>query len=335
MGGATAPAAPLHSRRAAPAPWRSPTNAASRADAEITVDTLTPPPLTPPAFTSLATPPGTALGLRAAATTHTGLVRSNNEDTLLLRRPHEDATLSPRGALFGVADGVGGQAAGEVASRTAAGIFAQEYFSPRAPHQIESALRQAMQAANLAVYNLAHGSDPALRSMQTTLTALALAGRQAYLAHAGDTRVYLARAGAVSQLTADHSEAAELLKLRLISPEQALTHPRRSVLTRALGSNLLMRPDFQRQPVQAGDRLLICTDGLWGEVPPASLQEALVASPGDPDPVCARLLELALAHGGGDNVSHVVIDVLDPGPAPAAPPPGRIGRLLAGLRGGG
>jgi len=292
-------------------------------------------PLAAAAISSLTTLPDSALRLRAAATTHTGLVRTNNEDTLLLRLPPEDPALSSRGALFAVADGVGGQAAGEVASRTAADVFAQEYFSPRAPHQIESALRQAMQDANLAVYNLAHGPDPALRSMQTTLTALALAGRQAYLAHAGDTRVYLARAGAVTQLTADHSEAAELFKLRLITAEQALTHPRRSVLTRALGSNLLMRPDFQRQPLMAGDRFLICTDGLWGELPPDELREALTASPGDPDTACSQLLELALAHGGGDNVSHVVIDVLDPGPALAAPPPGRIGRLLAGLRGGG
>jgi protein phosphatase len=192
-----------------------------------------------------------------------------------------------------------------------------------------------MHAANAAVYNLAHGPVLALRTMQTTLTALALAGRQAYLAHAGDTRTYLHRTGAVTQLTGDHSEAAELLRLRLITAEQAAVHPRRSVLTRAIGASPLMRPDFQRLPVQPGDRFLICTDGLWGEVPADELRAALAASPGDPSPVCAQLLELALAHGGGDNVSHVVIDVLDPGPAPAAPPSGRIGRLLAGLRGGG
>jgi PPM family protein phosphatase len=161
-----------------------------------------------------------------------------------------------------------------------------------------------------------------------------LAGRQAYLAHCGDSRVYLLRDGKLTQVTADHSEAAELLRLRLISAEQAHNHPRRSVLTRALGNNLLMRPDFQRLPVQAGDRFLLCTDGLWGEVPPESLLPAMDGDEEDASGACARLLALALKHGGGDNVSLHVVHVLDPGPA-AAPPSGRIARLLSGLRGGG
>jgi protein phosphatase len=196
---------------------------------------------------------------------------------------------------------------------------------------VEAALRQAVQAANLRVCALAHGGDPALRSMQTTLTALVLAGRQGFLAHAGDARVYLLRGGSVTQLTGDHSEAAELLRLRLITPEQARNHPRRSVLTRALGGNPLMRPDFQRLPVEPDDRFLLCTDGLWGEVAPEALADA---ASGDPEAACRQLMALALDAGGGDNVSLHVVHVLDPGPSISAPP-SRIGRLLAGLRGGG
>jgi PPM family protein phosphatase len=279
----------------------------------------------------------TAGGVRllAASVTHPGLVRTNNEDTLAARIPEDEAVLLSRGALFAIADGLGGMAAGEVASQQASETLLAEFYSPRAPHQIESALRAAVQAANARVYNLAHGSDTALRTMQTTLTALVLAGRQAYLAHAGDSRIYLLRDGTLSQLTADHSEAAELLRLRLISAEQAHTHPRRNVLTRSLGSTLLMRPDFQRLTVQAGDRFLLCSDGLWGEVEPDALLPALDGDDEDAHGACARLLTLALKHGGGDNVSLHVIHVLDPGPAPAPPPSGRIARLLSGLRGGG
>ncbi|HEU5315623.1 MAG TPA: protein phosphatase 2C domain-containing protein [Chloroflexota bacterium] len=329
MGGATAPAAPLHSRR--------PPNTADP-DGH---PTLPPPesaeiPPTPAALAaSLATSPDSGPRIVAAATTHPGLLRDNNEDSLLLRAPDDAALLLSRGTLFAVADGVGGQNAGEIASRVAVDVLAQEYYSPRAPHQIETALRQALQAANLSVYNQAHGPDAALRMMQTTLAVVVLAGRQAYVGHAGDTRVYLARSGAVSQLTSDHSEAAELLKLRLITPEQANVHPRRSVLTRALGASPLMRPDFQRAPLQAGDRFLICTDGLWGELPVDALRDALLAAPpGEAEQACAGLLTLALERGGSDNVSHVVVDVLDPGPAAPAAPAGAIRRLLTGLRGG-
>ena len=261
-------------------------------------------------------------------------MRRENEDALLARIPEDEALRLGRGALFAIADGVGGQAAGEVASRTAVEQLAQEYYSPRAPHQTEAALSQAMLAANLAVHTLAHGPDATMHAMQTTLTTLVLSGRQLYVAHAGDTRAYLLRGGTLTQLTGDHSEAAELLRLRLITAEQALTHPRRSVLTRALGATPQLRPDFQRSPLQRGDRLLICTDGLWGDVPPSELQHTLAAPP-DPATACEQLLIHALERGGSDNVSLYVIDVVDPGPAAPHAPTGRIGRLLAGLRGGG
>jgi protein phosphatase len=134
----------------------------------------------------------------------------------------------------------------------------------------------------------------------------------------------------MTQLTADHSEAAELLRLRLITPEQARDHPRRSMLTRALGGNLLMRPDFSRHVLQPDDRLVICTDGLWGEVELDAIHEAAQL---EPPRAAERMIELACENGGGDNVSVHVIRVVELGAAAPAPT-GRIGRLLAGLRGG-
>ncbi len=268
--------------------------------------------------------------LHAAAATHPGLVRQNNEDAHAARVPEDAAVAASRGALFAVADGVGGANAGEVASRTALEALLGEYYSPRAPHQVEAALRQAVQAANLRVYNLAHGSDADLHHMQTTLTTAVIAGPVAYFAHAGDSRAYLLRGDRMTQLTADHSEAAELLRLRLISAEQARDHPRRSVLTRTLGSNLLLRPDFSRQPLHAGDRLLLCSDGLWGEI---SDDDLLQAAELPPDDACDQLVSLACDHGGGDNITVQLIHVLELDPAPPAPV-GRIARLLSGLRGG-
>ena len=147
----------------------------------------------------LETPPGPGVRLRAAGATHPGRVRRENEDALLARIPEDDSLRINRGPLFALADGVGGQAAGEIASRTAVEHLAQEYFSPRAPHQTEAALSRAMLAANLAVHTLAHGADPSLHAMQTTLTALVFSGPQLYIAHAGDTRAYVFRAGALSQ----------------------------------------------------------------------------------------------------------------------------------------
>jgi protein phosphatase len=269
--------------------------------------------------------------LEFASASKAGLVRQNNEDALAARVPDDAPTLAGKGALFVVADGVGGLSAGEVASRAAAEAFVAEYYSPRSPHQVEAALRQAAQAANLRVFNLAHGPNADWHGMQTTLTALALSGQNAYLTHVGDSRVYLLRDGGLTQLTSDHSEAAELLRLRLITPEQARDHPRRSVLTRTIGSHLLLRPDFSRSAVRAGDRFLLCTDGLWGEVTPDELREALH---GPPERTCERLMDLAYDHGAGDNVSLHLVRVVHPGEAPPAPEPGRLARLFSAIRGG-
>jgi PPM family protein phosphatase len=269
--------------------------------------------------------------LESASASHPGLVRPENEDALAARLPEDGGPAAAKGALFGVADGVGGSAAGEVASREALDTLVGEYYSPRAPHRVEQALRQATQAANLRVFHLAHGPQIELHGMQTTLTALVLAGAQAYLAHAGDSRAYLLRGGTLTQLTGDHSEAAELLRLRLITPQQARDHPRRSVLTRTIGSNILLRPDFSRLAVRAGDRYVLCTDGLWSELDGETL---IRVAGGPPAAACEELIDLACRHGGGDNMTLQVIRVVEPDPAPEPATGGRLGRLLAGLRGG-
>jgi protein phosphatase len=271
------------------------------------------------------------MNLDVASASHPGLVRRTNEDSLASRVPHDSTLSDRRGALFSIADGVGGESAGEVASRAAVDAVVTEYYSPRAPHRIETALGQAVQAANRRVFDLAHGPDPALFGMQTTLSAFVLAGRQGYVAHVGDTRIYRYRGRVLTQLTGDHSEAADLLRLRLISAEQAREHPRRGVLTRTVGQSPVLRPDFARIDVEPGDGFLLCTDGLWSEVEDEQLARELDRSPRE---ACRALVQLACDAGGGDNVSVLVVRVLDVGPEPERVPAGRIARLLSGLRGG-
>ena len=210
-----------------------------------------------------------------AAVTHPGRVRATNEDAVGQYVPVRPDVLRKRGAIFAIADGVGGLAAGEVASGTAIRDVLNGYTSPTAPHAVEAALTGAIQAANARVHAVAGAGDIETAGMQTTLSVLVLCGRQSYVAHAGDSRIYRLRDRTLTQLTADHSEAAELVRLRLITPEDAIHHPRRSVLTRSLGSTPRLRPDFARAPLEDGDRFLLCTDGLWGEVHDVDLAAAM------------------------------------------------------------
>jgi protein phosphatase len=167
--------------------------------------------------------------------------------------------------------------------------------------------------------------------MQTTLSVLVLCGRQSFIAHVGDSRVYRFRDHSLTQLTADHSEAAELVRLRLIAPEDAVNHPRRSVLTRTLGATPRLRPDFSRAVLEDGDRFLLCTDGLWGEV---ADHEIAVAMEMPPASGCDHLVAMANERGGGDNVSVAIVSVNDAGSPAPVPATVRLARLLSGLRGG-
>lgn len=266
-----------------------------------------------------------------ASASHPGRVRDTNEDAVGLVVPDRGDVLRQRGAIFAVADGVGGHQAGEVASAMAVQDVVARYLSPTAPREIEAALTGAIQATNAHVHALAARPDAPTSGMQTTLSVLVLCGRTSYVAHAGDSRVYRLRGRTLAPLTADHSEVAEMVRLRLVKPEDAATHPRRSVLTRALGATPRLRPDFARASVEDGDTFVLCTDGLWGEVPDDAIREALAI---DPARACDRLVEMACANGGGDNVTVAIVRVVDAGSPAAVPATVRLARLISGLRGG-
>jgi protein phosphatase len=243
--------------------------------------------------------------------------RDHNEDYAGAFAP-EDADTVP---LFVVADGMGGHAAGEVASRLAVETVLAAWQSGGfgAAHQ---RLRSAVRAANVAVFDA--GQDAERRGMGSTLTALALAGTEVLIAHAGDSRAYLVRGGQASQLTADHSRVGEMLRMRLITAEQAARHPARSMLTRSLGTDPILQIDLTRLPAEVGDTYVLCSDGLWDLVARGEIARIAARGPSAedgalprPSEAAAALLELALKRDAPDNVTVAVIRLVAHGPAPS------------------
>lgn len=247
------------------------------------------------------------LQVEATGRSEAGPHRETNEDFIGAFEPDESSGIERRGYLYVIADGMGGHLAGEVASATAVATLREEYYAPAGHARVEPALRRAVQAANLRVHSLGlrHAE---YRSMATTLTSVALVGNCGYIAHVGDSRAYLWRDGQFKLLTSDHSEAAELVRMRILRPDRARDHPGRNVLTRTIGSAMISRPDFIRQPLSPGDRFLLCSDGLWSEVEDVELAE--VVGDCSPAEACRALMDLVLARGCPDNASVQVVHVL-------------------------
>ena len=241
-----------------------------------------------------------------------GAGRENNEDFAGAWAPDGD----DQAPLFAVADGMGGHAAGEVASRLAVETVLSWWRSGGfgAAHQ---RLRAAARAANVAVFDAGH--DTGRRGMGSTLTALTLAGREVAIAHVGDSRAYLVRSGQAAQLTADHSRVGEMLRMRLITAEQAARHPARSMLTRSLGTEPMVQIDLVRQAAELGDVFVLCSDGLWDSVARGEIAQLAGGGEDDDSPtpaaVAASLIELALKRDAPDNVTVAVIRLLAHGPA--------------------
>lgn len=275
-------------------------------------------PVTPRADTTLVA--GGAIVVQAPpqvelhTLTDPGPVRDGNEDCCAAVALA--ATDGSACYLLIVADGLGGHRAGEVASRLAVDTVLAAARDEGAPLG-ERFLAKALQQANLAVVDRGH-DDPNCFNMQTTMTALAVQYDRLLIAHVGDCRAFRIRRAAVQQLTSDHTRLAEMLRMRLITPEQALAHPARSMLTRSLGADLILQVDSVRDRVEPGDLYLVCSDGLWNEV--GSEEMRRVASELPPAAACARLLELGTARGAADNMTVGIAAVHAVSPAPAVAP---------------
>ena len=236
--------------------------------------------------------------LRWGATTDVGMVRQQNEDAFYAEEN-----------LYIVADGMGGHNAGEVASELAvttvkagakSGIRTMDQF------------REVVQQANTAIYT-ASLDDSTQSGMGTTLTALAVVpGEQpvVYVANVGDSRTYLFRNGVLSRISVDHSYVQELVNEGIITPEEARVHPRRNIVTRAMGIERFVMVDVFSQLVRTGDRLVLCSDGLVDEVSDADITTVLTQH-SDPQETAEALVMVANANGGRDNTTVIVVDVLD------------------------
>ena len=237
--------------------------------------------------------------IRYSGWTHTGRVRKNNEDH------YQIAPLTGEGLLFLVADGIGGSAGGEVASRLAVETAVDRLVSTsyKDDKECREEIKTAVKAAHSAVLNRAK-ADPVLNGMGTTLTLLALINRHGWVAHVGDSRAYQYREGKLVQITQDHSLAQEWVRNGKISEEEALFHPYRNMLTRALGVEPLPDPDMISLDLKPGDRILLCSDGLSNMVSDARLEEIL-GSVTDMEYLCALLGQEALNRGGHDNITLI------------------------------
>jgi serine/threonine protein phosphatase PrpC len=227
---------------------------------------------------------------RYGVASHVGRVRLSNEDSFLVRD-----------GLFVVCDGMGGARGGEIASETACRTLLT--VDPRTAGP--SALRDAVLRANTAIVRRSMGEDWLL-GMGTTLTAALGHGDTLVFAHVGDSRGYLLHDGELRQVTDDHSWVADMVRRGELTPAQAAVHPHRSVITRALGTEGVVEPDIVEVPVVAGDRLVLCSDGLSGMVLDPEIQ-GLVGSATEPQQAADSLVEAALEAGGEDNVTVVVV----------------------------
>jgi protein phosphatase len=237
------------------------------------------------------------LVLRYAVRSDVGLLREGNEDS---------AYAGPR--LLAVADGMGGHAAGEVASSLTIASMAKLDSEPPGGDMLAE-LASAVAAANARLQEMII-ANPAVEGMGTTLTALFWSDGHAALCHIGDSRGYLLREGELYQITHDHTLVQSLVDEGRISADDVSTHPQRSLLLRALDGRSVAEPDLSVHDGQAGDRYLLCSDGLSGVVSDETLRETL-ATIEDPEAVARQLIELALHGGGPDNITCIVADVVD------------------------
>jgi protein phosphatase len=254
--------------------------------------------------------PTPAFEIVATVQTDVGCVREINEDSGRLLRPSGPAQLASKGTLLVVADGMGGHSAGEVASQMAADVVSRLYYeSADGPGE---ALRRAVEEANRRIHSAA-AADESKHGMGTTCTALSLCGGLAYAAHVGDSRLYMLRAGQLYQLSEDHSAVNEMVKLGLITKEQARTHEDKNVILRALGTSPEVEVSvIEPFGVRVGDQYLLCSDGLYDLVVDEEIA-SMLASAGDVHAAGERLIATAKERGGHDNITVGIIAIMPEG----------------------
>ena len=247
--------------------------------------------------------------VKAHGLTHVGRQRQHNEDAFLVE---DDAR------LFLVADGMGGHAAGEIASRIAVDSITEFILHTKEddgtwPHAYDEQFKRstnrlmaAVRMANTRVLE-AMRKDARLRGMGTTVVACLADENTISIAHVGDSRAYLIREGQLTRVTNDHSWVFEQVQAGMLTEAEAEKHPLRNVITRALGGALQVTPDASEIEPRPGDVILLCSDGLTGMVPEDEINRIVTASGGDLEKACQQLIDAANERGGLDNVTAVLV----------------------------
>ena len=246
--------------------------------------------------------------VKFVARSEIGHARENNEDKFDFYEPDEAPLLAARGSVYLVCDGMGGHNAGQIASELAAKQFLHAYYHLGGAAQ--EAARHAILQAHHYIAEMA-SKIPSRYGMGTTLTALILKQDEGVLAHVGDSRCYRLRADVFEQLSRDHTLVARLVEQGIIPPEQARYHPQRNVIRQAVGvadPTEPLEPDIETFALQAGDLYLLCSDGLTDMVDDAEIEAILRDEP--PTRAAWRLVDRALANGGRDNVTVVLVQIL-------------------------
>ncbi len=253
-----------------------------------------------------------ALRLEVAARTDIGCVRQNNEDAFGCDRAR---------GIYVVCDGMGGQAAGEIASRMAVDAVIQYFREPARSDDAQSrhwihgvspraqSLNDAVQSANREIYQAAAGS-PSRAGMGSTIVAVLVEDGSFSIAHAGDSRIYLLRAGSIEQLTCDHSLVMEQVRRGLLSREAAQNSEMQNIIIRALGPDQSVEVDVDDLEAQPGDILLLCTDGLTRHLSDETIRDTINAA-ASVEVACDRLIEAARAAGGSDNITCMLLKFVD------------------------
>lgn len=238
--------------------------------------------------------------------TDVGRVREGNEDSYLMDEP-----------LFGIADGMGGHAAGEVASSTAVEALSSgaARVNPEDPESLVALLKEA----NRAIFEKA-AKDDSLHGMGTTCTLVLIDAYKVHLAHVGDSRAYLLRDGDLSRMSEDHTLVGRLVREGQLTEEEAAKHPQRNMITRSLGIDSDVRVDLTSFEVRDGDRIMLCSDGLTSMTGEDTIKRVLQQKK-SPQAAADELVDLANEAGGEDNITVVVLDLSAGGDAPPPPPP--------------
>ncbi len=251
--------------------------------------------------------PNCVPAIKFGAKTDLGRIRENNEDKFDFFEVEEPTLLAVRGCLYAVADGMGGHAAGQIASEMALKTLVTTYYN--SPNEdIATSLLESIQAANAAVFGVSQ-MVAERAGMGTTLTVAVIAEDRVYIGQVGDSRAYLIRDGEIRQVTHDHSWVAEQVRAGVLTEVDAETSPYRNVITRSIGNQETVEPDVFIEEVHIGDVWVLCSDGLTGHVNADEIRS--IGSTQSPTEIARQLIELANSRGGRDNITVFAISIRD------------------------